>query len=85
MFGGIGIGFLLRKVEIFQKINKPIFWTILLLLFFLGISVGNNDAIMSNLQVLGFQALILAVFGTLGSALAALVVYKLFFKEIEKR
>ena len=49
MFGGIAVGYLLRKVELLQKIGKPISYTILLLLFLLGISVGANDAIVNNL------------------------------------
>lgn len=81
MFGGIVLGYLLRKVEILQHIGKPISYTILLLLFLLGISVGANDAIMSNLATLGGQAFILAFAGTLGSVLAAWAVYHFFFKE----
>lgn len=81
MFGGIVLGYLLRKVEILQRIGKPISYTILLLLFLLGISVGANDAIMSNLATLGGQAFILAFAGTLGSVLAAWAVYHFFFKE----
>lgn len=53
MFGGIAVGYLLRKVELLQKIGKPISYTILLLLFLLGISVGANDAIVNNLTTLG--------------------------------
>lgn len=75
------MGYLLRKVELLQHIGKPISYTILLLLFLLGISVGANDAIMSNLATLGGQAFILAFAGTLGSVLAAWAVYHFFFKE----
>lgn len=81
MFGGIVLGYLLRKVELLQRIGKPISYTILLLLFLLGISVGANDSIMSNLATLGGQAFVLAFAGTLGSVLAAWAVYHLFFKE----
>lgn len=81
MFGGIAIGYLLRKVELLQKIGKPISYTILLLLFLLGISVGANEAIVSNLTTLGGQAFLLALAGTLGSVLAAWGVYYFFFKE----
>lgn len=42
MFAGIAAGYLLRKIELLQKIGKPISYTILLLLFLLGISVGAN-------------------------------------------
>ena len=45
MFAGIAAGYLLRKIELLQKIGKPISYTILLLLFLLGISVGANKDI----------------------------------------
>ena len=70
MFGGIAVGYLLRKVELLQKIGKPISYTILLLLFLLGISVGANKDIVDNLVTLGGQAFLLALAGTVGSVLA---------------
>ncbi|MDH6306240.1 uncharacterized membrane protein YbjE (DUF340 family) [Parabacteroides sp. PF5-5] len=81
MFGGIAIGYLLRRVEFLQKIGKPISYTIILLLFLLGISVGGDREIVNNLPALGGQAFILALAGTLGSVLAAWGVYHFFFKE----
>jgi uncharacterized membrane protein YbjE (DUF340 family) len=81
MFAGIALGYLLRKVEILQKIGKPISYTILLLLFLLGISVGGNQDIVNNLAHLGGQAFLIAFAGTAGSVLAAWAVYNLFFKE----
>lgn len=81
MFGGIAVGYLLRKVELLQKIGKPISYTIILLLFLLGLSVGGNREIVANLPSLGGQALLIAFAGTLGSVLAAWAVYHFFFKE----
>ena len=90
MFCGIAVGYFFRKVELLQKIGKLISYTILLLLFLLGISVGANDAIVDNLTTLGGQAflialagtsLLIASAGTLGSVLAAWGVYHFFFKE----
>lgn len=81
MFGGIAVGYLLRKMELLQKIGKPISYTILLLLFLLGISVGANEAIVNNLATLGGQAFLIAFAGTMGSVLAAWGVYHFFFKE----
>lgn len=81
MFGGIALGYILRRVELLQKIGKPISYTILLLLFLLGISVGANKEIVNNLATLGGQALLIASAGTAGSVLAAWAVYNLFFKE----
>ena len=70
MFAGIAAGYLLRKIELLQKIGKPISYTILLLLFLLGISVGANKDIVDNLATLGGQAFLLALAGTVGSVLA---------------
>lgn len=84
MFGGIVIGYLLRRVQLFQKINNLIFYTILLLLFMLGLSVGANKTIMSNLTTLGWQALLIAAAGTLGSVIMAKIVYNRFFRERRK-
>ena len=77
---GIVFGYLLRKKTILRKINKPIGYTIYLLLFLLGISVGSNREIIDNLPSLGGQALLLALAGTLGSVLAAWIIYKFIFK-----
>jgi len=81
MFGGIAVGYLLRKVEALQKVGKLISVTIFLLLFLLGITVGSNPDIMNNLTTLGWQAFLLAFAGTLGSVVVAGIVYHYFFKE----
>ena len=81
MFAGIALGYLFRHKKILQKLDKPISYTIYALLFILGFSVGGNNEIINNLPSLGGQALLLAFAGTLGSVLAAWLVYKLFFKK----
>ena len=81
MFGGIAVGYLLRRVELLQKIGKPISYTIFLLLFLLGITVGSNREIINNLSSLGGQALAISASAMLGSLIAAWAVYNLFFKE----
>lgn len=83
MFVGVGLGFMLRRVDLLRHITKTISYTIYLLLFLLGISVGSNPKIVENLASLGSQALILALAGALGSALAAWAVYRWWFKEKE--
>jgi len=47
----------------------------------LGLSVGSSKTIMSNLATLGWQALLIAVAGTLGSVIMAKIVYNRFFRE----
>ena len=77
---GVFVGLLLSKVQIIQKLNHTIIYTIYLLLFMLGLSVGSNDQIMHNLSSLGVEALAISLAGCLGSALAAWFIYKYFFK-----
>lgn len=80
MLFGFLIGYRFRNHEITQKTEKTISLTIIAMLFILGLSVGSNDAIISNLYDYGSQAFILAVFGLGGSILFSGVVYKMFFK-----
>lgn len=81
MFGGIAVGYLLRNRKELKNINKWIFRTIIILLFVLGASVGQNDDIINNLSTLGLQALMISLAATLGSVLAGWAVYHFFFKE----
>ena len=67
MFLGIGIGYVLRNWSILQKTEKTISLTIFLLLFILGVSIGSNSLIVNNLGKFGWQAIVLAVSGVLGS------------------
>ena len=80
LIASVIVGLLLRKVQILQKLNHTIIYTIYLLLFMLGLSVGSNDQIMHNLSSLGVEALAISLAGCLGSALAAWLIYKYFFK-----
>ena len=50
-------------------------------LFILGISVGSNNLIVSNLGRFSGQAALLACFSVLGSIIAAWLVYYLFFRK----
>ena len=80
MFAGVALGYLLRSMPVLRKLGRPVSYTIYALLFFLGFSVGGNSEIINNLPSLGGQALILSIAGTLGSVLAAWLVYRFFFK-----
>ncbi len=85
MFAGMAIGYLFRRFEGLQHIRKSISCTILLLLFLLGIMVGSNRQIVDNIRTLGFQSFLFAVATTVGSLLAAKVVYSLFFRKKETK
>ena len=79
MFAGIGIGYLLRSYKMGQ-IGKCITFLIWLLLFLLGIEVGNNQALIKALPTLGVEALIITVFAVLASSLASWGLLKLINK-----
>lgn len=81
LFGGIALGYLFRKVKAMQKLDTPIFLTIILLLFFMGISVGSNKELLTRLHTVGIHAVVMAVATTAGSVLAVTLVYRLFFSK----
>jgi len=78
---GIIIGFTIQdKRKIVKAIDPMISMAIYALLFLLGISVGTNEIIISNLDTLGAQALLLTLGGVMGSVVLAFFTYKFFFK-----
>lgn len=77
---GMAIGYFLRgKDKTVARIEKSILWSIYLLLFFLGLSIGGNKLILSNLPSLGLNALIITLGGVAGSILMAWAFWRLFF------
>ena len=75
MFIGIGLGYLLRRQSL-PWINKAITALIWLLLFLLGIEVGQNERIIRSLPTLGLEAFIIAIVCVLGSCVAAWGLWK---------
>lgn len=70
MLAGIALGFLLRHKNT-NWIHHSITGFIWILLFLLGVEVGNNHHIIEGLHTLGFEALLISGATTLGSILAA--------------
>ncbi|MBE6301876.1 MAG: lysine exporter LysO family protein [Parabacteroides distasonis] len=81
MFLGIVLGYVIRKWLFLRNIGESISYTIFMLLFLLGVSVGANKEIVDNLMHLGGQAFLIALAGTFGSVFAAGIVSHYFFKE----
>lgn len=75
MFAGIGIGYLLRRQSL-PWINRAITALIWLLLFLLGIEVGQNEQIIRSLPTLGIEAFLIAMACVSGSCLAAWGLWK---------
>jgi uncharacterized membrane protein YbjE (DUF340 family) len=83
---GIATGFFIRtKKNLVSLADRLTMWSIYLLLFLLGIAIGANKIIVSNLHTLGFKALIITLGGILGSVLLSWVVYHLLFKRDSKK
>ncbi|MGQ1888841.1 LysO family transporter [Thermophagus sp. OGC60D27] len=84
-FLGLLIGYLFfRNRNKFRKfLDSGVNWTIYLLLFLLGISVGRKEEILNNFSKIGLDAIVLALGAILGSILLAFVVYKWFFENRE--
>lgn len=79
MIAGIVAGYLLRMVRLLGHVGRLISWTIYLMLFVLGLSVGSDRDIIGNLREIGLSALLLAVAGIAGSVLLSYAVYRLFY------
>ena len=75
MFVGIALGYLLRKQSL-SWINRAIMTLIWLLLFLLGIEVGQNEQIIRSLPTFGLEAFTIAIVCVLGSCLAAWALWK---------
>lgn len=81
---GIALGYLLQKrIQIIKFVDPSINIAIYALLFLLGVSVGTNQTIVSNLDTLGVKALLLMAGGVIGSVVLAYFVYKIFFRANE--
>lgn len=74
LVGGVA-GYLFRKRE-FRHISKIITGLIWLLLFILGVEVGSNPRIVSGLTAMGVEALMITVAAVIGSAVAALLLWR---------
>ncbi len=79
---GMLLGYLLRRRRrVIRIAEKLIIWSIFLLLFFMGLSIGRDPLIISNLPSLGLTALLISFGGIGGSLLLALLTWKLIFSK----
>lgn len=76
---GVVIGYFIRKYPVTRFVPRIISIIIMLLLFFLGISVGGNPQVVQRFQYIGWDAFVIATAATLGSMASAWWVYRTFF------
>ena len=80
MLAGIFIGYFLKQQKkLFKIIGKLNMWIIFLLLFSMGLSIGNNKSIIESLDF-GITAIIIGLAATAGSVLLSIPLYKFLFK-----
>lgn len=85
MLLGIVVGVWLRtKPKLVLLNDRLTTYAIYLLLLLLGISIGSNKTIVSNLPILGVKAFLITLGAVFGSVLLAFVTYRVFFKPKEK-
>ncbi|MEG1587595.1 MAG: LysO family transporter [Bacteroidales bacterium] len=82
---GILFGRLFRNKHAVKLSGKAIFPIVLVLLFLMGITIGTNESIISNLHGLGMEALIITTGALVGTLIGAgLLWYFIFEKKEEK-
>lgn len=78
---GIAIGKIFDNKNLIVKTsNRLIPFTVWILLFIFGISIGNNKDIIDNIAIFGIQAISLSLFSILGSVIFSFVLYISLFK-----
>lgn len=75
MLSGMFFGRLLRGRRL-TFLPRVVIFFIWVLLFLLGVEVGANPKLIANLRLLGIEAIVIAVAGTLGSAFLAWALWR---------
>ncbi|MDR1516590.1 MAG: lysine exporter LysO family protein [Dysgonamonadaceae bacterium] len=81
LISGAVAGYFSRRLPGIERIGSAIGIVIMLLLFFLGVSVGANPNVVAKFHTLGIEAVLIALGGTIGSILCAWVVNRCFFNK----
>jgi uncharacterized membrane protein YbjE (DUF340 family) len=79
---GILVGLMIVSKPGLHRINNHLLnWSIYLLLFLLGISVGTNEEVIRNLGKIGYEAIAIAVASITGSVLFSGLLYRFLFNK----
>lgn len=79
MVSGIALGYLMRRRKL-GLVHPVITLLIWILLFLLGVEVGNNEAIIKGLHTIGLEALIITLAAVSGSILGAWGLWMIIMK-----
>ncbi|XPV76331.1 MAG: LysO family transporter [Desulfovibrio sp.] len=78
---GIPLGFLLRRNErAVRCVDSLTMWAIYGLLFLLGVSIGSDNNLVSQMETIGLRALVISLSCVLGSAAAVWFLDKFILK-----
>ena len=78
---GVGVGFILRqRFSVNKVVSKVIMILIYMLLLILGVVVGANETIISNLGTIGVKAAAISISAVLGSMVMAKILYHFLYK-----
>ena len=67
LFIGVVFGYVFRNVRHIKVVEKTEHYTVLVLLFVFGISIGSNHSLLRGIGYFGWQAVVIAVLGMIGS------------------
>jgi uncharacterized membrane protein YbjE (DUF340 family) len=85
MTAGMIAGFLLRRrKELYKRLDQTVSIVIYLLLFLLGLTVGQNRTIVENFHLIGVKALLITLAAVAGSVILAAVAYRFLFQKEHK-
>ncbi len=83
---GMGLGYLIRnKAALLKKLDRWITYTIYVLLFVLGLTVGKNDIILKNIHLIGVKAFIITLSAVAGSVFVCWFVFLFFFRSRKEK
>ena len=82
MSAGMAAGYLLRKRKVlYKRLDQTVSIVIYLLLFLLGLTVGQNRTIVENFHLIGAEALFVTLASVAGSVILAAAVYRMLFQK----
>lgn len=82
---GVLVGYLIREKRfIISKVVRVISIAIYLLLFILGVAIGGDNQIVSNLSELGAIALLITISAIFGSLIFSWLLYKFIFSKSDE-
>ena len=75
LVAGVLLGYLLRG-EKHVNLNHVVFWVILVLIFFLGFSIGSNNELLNSIPTVGLDAVVLSLLA---------MVFSVFFVKVARK